>query len=198
MRNQVAQSLFVNKPHVKLIQWLYVDAPPQERYPPRELARRAGLPYGSIDRALKDLVSRALVVREVTPRGPEYRAPHDDPRLRHLFILLREDSTIVQSMTRALQRFKWIEYACVFGSFARGESHKGSDVDVLILERQDPDRFAVTGALAKIGERIGRAINPEYYSSSEFKRLVDEGEPIALSILGNPRIHLKGHIPWLT
>jgi predicted nucleotidyltransferase len=196
MPNQVIDSLFVNRPQVKLMQWLYVDAPPKQRFPARELARRAGLPYGSIDRALKDLVKRELVVREDAPRGPEYRAPFEDPRLKHLFLLLREDSAIVTALKHALKSFKSVEYACVFGSFARGETHKGSDVDVLILESGDMDRFRVIGELSKVSDRIGREVNPQFYALSEFKRLVDEGEPIAVSILQEPRIDMKGVLPW--
>src|SRR5215813_6805080 len=196
MGNSVAEAIFVNRPQVKLIQWLYVDAPSMERFPARELARRAGLPYGSVDRALKDLVRRELVVREEAPRGPEYRAPFEDPRLRHLFLLLREESTIVGALKRALKRFKSVEYAAVFGSFARGETHKGSDIDVLILESESADRLSVIGELSKVGDRTRRRVNPQFYAASEFKRLVEDNEPVAVSILREPRIDVKGVLPW--
>jgi len=196
MGNSVAEAIFVNRPQVKLIQWLYVDAPSMERFPARELARRAGLPYGSVDRALKDLVRRELVVREEAPRGPEYRAPFEDPRLKHLFLLLREESGIVSALKRALKRFKSVEYAAVFGSFARGETHKGSDIDVLILESETVDRLSVIGELSKVGDRTRRRVNPQFYATSEFKRLVEDNEPVAVSILREPRIDVKGVLPW--
>ena len=167
-----------------------------ERFPARELARRAGLPYGSVDRALKDLVRRQLVVREEAPRGPEYRAPFEDPRLKHLFLLLREESAIVSALKRALKRFNSIGYAAVFGSFARGDTHKGSDIDVMILESGHADRMSVIGELSKVGDRTGCAINPQFYAPAEFKRLVEDNEPVAVSILREPRIDVKGVLPW--
>jgi len=196
MTRDVAEALFVNRPQVKLMQWLYVDAPPKERFPARELARRAGLPYGSVDRALKDLVRRELVIREEAPRGPEYRAPFEDPRLKHLFLLLREESAIVSALKRALKRFKSVEYAAVFGSFSRGDTHKGSDIDVLILEGGPADRLSVIGELSKVGDRTGREVNPQFYAMSEFKRLAENNEPVAVSILREPRIDVKGVLPW--
>src|SRR5258708_1690127 len=115
MGNSIVDTLFVNRPHSRLIEWLYVEAKPNERFPPRELARRAGLPYGSVGRALKDLVARQLVVREDAARGPEYRAPFEDPRLKHLFLLLRQDSALINQLKRALKPFSSLDYACVFG-----------------------------------------------------------------------------------
>jgi predicted nucleotidyltransferase len=196
MSNSIVDTLFVNRPHSRLIEWLYVEAKPNERFPPRELARRAGLPYGSVGRALKDLVARQLVVREDAARGPEYRAPFEDPRLKHLFLLLRQDSALVNQLKRALKRFSSIDYACVFGSFARGATHRESDIDVLVLESTDADRMAVMAELAKMSDRVHREINPQFYATAEFQRLVQEHEPIALDILQQARIDLKGVLPW--
>lgn len=198
MPQPIIEALFVNGPHVKLLQWLYVEAKPTESYAARELARRCGLPYGSVDRALKDLVKRQLVVREDSPRGPQYRAPFEDPRLKHLFLLLRQDSEIVSLLRRALRRFKSIDYASVFGSFARGETHKGSDVDVLILENSETERLEILSTLSKLSDRIHREVNAQPYATDEFKRLLDAADPIALSIHGQARIGIKGALPWLS
>ena len=145
---------------------------------------------------MKDLVRRELVIREEATRGPEYRAPFEDPRLKHLFLLLRAESAIVSALKRALKRFKSVEYAAVFGSFARGDTHKGSDIDVLILERGHADRLGVIGELSKVGDRTRREVNAQFYATSEFKRLVEDNEPVAVSILREPRIDVKGVLPW--
>jgi hypothetical protein len=88
---------------------------------------------------------------------------------------------------------KSIDYACVFGSFARGTTHKDSDVDVLVLECSEDERFQIISALS---DRSGREANPQFYSVEEFRGLAASGETIALSILGNPRISLKGEFTW--
>ncbi len=81
--------------------------------------------------------------REETPHGPAYRAPYEDPRLAGLFLLVRQDSAIVQQLRRALRSAKGIAYAAVFGSFASGKTQRHSDIDVLVLEQPGLDRFAV-------------------------------------------------------
>ena len=47
---------------------------------------------GSISKTLAELVKDQLVLRLESPDGPRYRAPHEDPRLTPLFLLLRQDS----------------------------------------------------------------------------------------------------------
>ena len=88
-------------------------------------------PASSLDRdrpfdanaLLLALVADQLVVREETSRGPEYRAPFDDPRFKSLIMFFRQESVIVTALQRALKPFKSIEYACIFGSFASGTTH---------------------------------------------------------------------------
>jgi predicted nucleotidyltransferase len=144
------------------------------------------------------LVEAQLVVREEMRRGPEYRAPFEDPRLKGLFLMLRQDSEIVAALKQALRKTKYVSYACIFGSFAAGTTHKGSDIDVLIIERAGLDRFEFQITLGKVADRFGRPVNPEFYSAEEFSRKLASLDPVVLSILENPRIELKGATPWQT
>lgn len=194
MASSLVEALFVNRPHAKIIEWLYVSASSSESFAVRELARCAGVPSGSINRALKDLVDRQLVVREQTKYGPRYRAPFEDPRWKHLFLLVREDSTIVRALKRALRPFKSIEYACIFGSFAHDTTHKASDVDVLILETSDAERFGIMTALSQVSDKISRETNGQFYSLQEFRANVKDGDAVVLNIIGNPHITLKGEL----
>lgn len=196
MRHSIVRALFGSGPKGRLMQWLYVRKDGSPAIAARALAREADIPYGSIDKALRELVADQLVIREETKYGPHYRAPREDPRLAGLFTLLRQDSDITEQLKKALKGFKRAPHACIFGSFASGTTHKASDIDVLVLEDGELDRFSVMTELSKVSERIGREVNPEFYSLSEFLGKLESGDPVALSIVANPRIDLKGHPPW--
>src|SRR5947207_7426125 len=130
----IVSALFGNGAKARMVQWLYTQADPEETYPARVLARAAGIPYGSAHKTLKELAEAQLVSTRQTPRGVEYAPPLFDPRLKHLFLLLRQDSALVQAFQRKLRGLKSaLTYACIFGSFARGETHAVSDIDVLVL-----------------------------------------------------------------
>lgn len=196
MTQPIVQALFGTGPKSKLMQWLYVRKDNSPAIAARALAREASVPYGSIDKALRELVASQLVVREETEYGPHYRAPREDPRLGGLFTLLRQDSDIVEQLKKSIKTFKQIPFACIFGSFASGKTHKDSDIDVLVLERDDLDRFEVMTELSKVSVKIGREVNPEFYGLAEFMDKLESGDPVALSIVSNQRIELKGQSPW--
>lgn len=196
LKSSVTAALFVNSPQVKLIDFLYVEAKRNEQFATRELARRAAVAYGSVDRAMKDLVARGLVTRLETQEGPRFRAPFEDARLRHLFLLLRQGSGIVSALQRALRVVKSVRYACVFGSFARGEDGGHSDIDVLVLRDQEEGQLEIYSALQRVADRFGREVNPHLLGTQEFLGDVETGEAVAKSILAHARIELLGTQPW--
>ena len=196
LKSSVTAALFVNSPQVKLIDFLYFEAKRNEQFATRELARRAAVAYGSVDRAMKDLVARGLVTRLETQEGPRFRAPFEDARLRHLFLLLRQGSGIVSALQRALRVVKSVRYACVFGSFARGEDGGHSDIDVLVLRDQEEGQLEIYSALQRVADRFGREVNPHLLGTQEFLGDVETGEAVAKSILAHARIELLGTQPW--
>jgi predicted nucleotidyltransferase len=198
MSKPVVEALFGSGAKAKVVSCLYLRRPDSESLGARALAREAQVAYGSIDKTLRELTSNELVVREESAQGPQYRAPFEDARLAGLFLLLRQDSLIVQQLTRALRTAKAIDYAGIFGSFAAGRTHRNSDIDVLVLEQAGLDRLAVMAALAKVADKVQREINPTFYSAAEFGGKLDDRDPVAMSILANPRIDLKGSMPWQT
>ncbi|NJK42785.1 MAG: nucleotidyltransferase domain-containing protein [Aquincola sp.] len=196
MSQPIVEALFGSGAKSKVISHLYLCSPGGESLPARALARDADVAYGSINKTLQELAKAQLVVREETSRGPLYRAPFEDPRLAGLFLLVRQDSAIVRQLQRALRSHKGVAYAGVFGSFASGKTQRHSDIDVLVLEQPGIDRFAVMTALAKAADKIKRPVAPQFYALGEFGDKLDRLDPVALSILANPRIDLKGALPW--
>ena len=67
---------------------------------------------------------------------------------------------------------------------------------MLVLEQAGIDRFAVMATFAKVADKVKRRIEPEFYSVDEFGDKLDRLDPVALSILANPRLDLKGTLPW--
>jgi len=196
MKTPVVEALFGSGPKAKVITYLYLRDAKEGPLAARALAREANISYGSINKTLAELVKAQLVVREETALGPLYRAPTEDSRLAGLFLVLRQDSQIVSQLKRIFKAIKGIEYAGIFGSFASGKTHRASDIDVLVLETPETDRFSVMTELSKFSEKLRREVNPEFYTAQEFGEKLDRLDPIALSILANPRIDLKGKLPW--
>ena len=189
------KGLTSSQPRAQLLQWLYTNAREGDTFPARLLARRAGVLEGSIPRLLTSLVDAQLLIREELHGRPVYRVPYEDPRLRHLILFIRQDSDIVKRLSRAMRRVASVQYACIFGSFARGATHKDSDIDVLALVSKGAGSLDVFGACAAVGSRIGREVNPQIFEVEGFSRQVATGESLARSIIES-RVELKGSPPW--
>lgn len=182
----------------RVVACMYMQRDSARLMPARAIAREAGVPYGSIDRALRDLVRDEILVRVETEDGPRYRAPFEDPRLRGLFDLVRQDSDVVAQLREALREEEGVAYAALFGSFAAGKAGRTSDIDVLVIEADSNRRFAVMTAIAQVADRLGREINPEFYAPGEFENKLRDGDAIATHIAENPLITLKGEASWPT
>lgn len=196
MGKPIIEALFGSGTQSKVMTFLYLRLQGSEPLAARELARAAGVPYGSISKTLQELTNDQLVVREETSRGPQYRAPYEDPRLKGLFLLTRQDSTVTQQLKRAFRGAQGVTYAGVCGSFASGQTHRESAIDVVVLGYAELDRFSLMAKLAKVAQSTGRDISPMFYSMEEFQGLVDRHDPVALSILANARIDLVGAFRW--
>ena len=115
-----------------------------------------------------------------------------------MFLIIRQDSAIIQQLKRTLKSIKGLNYACVFGSFAAGQTRRDSDIDVLVIGDATLDRFTVMTVLGKVGDKISRDVDPQFYTAQEFQSKLADADPVARGILAHPRIELKSVAPWQT
>ena len=197
MSTSQIEALVGSELRARLLRWFYVEAQPGMSAYEREIARRTGISPGSVHHALKRLEEGQLIVREETPRGPQYRAPYEDVRLQPLFTLFRQQSVLVSALRNALVDVPQVAYACIFGSFAQGTAGAASDVDVLVLEESRDARQRILSALAKVQESTTAKIDITTMSVDKFRGMLSEGDAFAVSVVGSPRIVLKGGTePW--
>lgn len=195
MESSMLKALFGSGAQAKVLNFLFAEKCDETPMHARALARAAGVPAGSIYLTLAQLVEKQLVEKLDAPRGSEYRAPVGDPRLVGLFQVLRQESVIVQQLRQAFKSQRGVEFAGVFGSFARGTTCAQSDVDVLVLDTEKSDRLLIIAACQRASEKCGRPVNPQFYGFEEFERLVvKERDPIAVAIAAGSTIHIKGKL----
>ncbi len=107
---------------------------PDEALHGREIARRTGLPAGTITRERTKLAEVGLLKR--TKRGNQqvYSADTSGPIFSELASILRKTSGLADVLVQALAPVApKLRLAFVFGSVARGQETGGSDVDVMLI-----------------------------------------------------------------
>ena len=133
----------------------------------REIARRTGLPAGTLTRELRRLASVGLLTQEKRGNQTLYRANRASPVFAELAGILRKTSGLADVVAEALAPLSDdINVAFIFGSVARGAESAGSDVDILIIG--SVDFGAVVDALHPAQQQLAREINPKVFSVREW------------------------------
>jgi predicted nucleotidyltransferase/HEAT repeat protein/transcriptional regulator with XRE-family HTH domain len=86
--------------------------------------------------------------------------------------------------------------AFVFGSVAREEQVRDSDVDLMVIG--DVRLKELASALHSVEQTIGRTVNPVLFSPDKFRDQYREGNPFLLDVVRKEKIFLKGGRDELT
>ena len=164
---------------------------PDEALHGREIARRTGLPAGTITRELTKLAEVGLLKR--TKRGNQqvYSADTNGPIFTELASILRKTSGLADVLVQALApAASKLRLAFVFGSVARGQETAGSDVDVMLIG--DLGFREAVELLHPCQATLGREVNPKLFSTREFTEKAAT-EPFLIDVLAKPKIFLIGN-----
>lgn len=157
----------------------------------RQLARSAGVGMGAVQRELKALVDAGIISRNVHGRQVYYQANPHSPVFKELKSLVLKTVGVGDVLRTALAPLAdSIDIAFIYGSIARGEARKGSDVDVLIVGSVS---FAeISSALNSAQETLSREINPTVYPVTEFLSKMRAGHHFLNTVFGGEKLFLIG------
>jgi DNA-binding transcriptional ArsR family regulator len=138
---------------------------PEEALHGREIARRTGLPAGTITRELGKLAEVGLLKREKRGNQQVYSADTSGPIFTELASILRKTSGLADVLVQALAPVATqLRVAFVFGSVAQGRETSGSDIDVMLIGdisfRQAVELLHPTQTV------LGREVNPKLFSTT--------------------------------
>lgn len=164
---------------------------PEESLHGREIARRTGLPAGTLTRELKKLAEVGLLNRQRRGNQLIYSANRGSPIFSELSGILRKTSGVADVVAEALAPLSdTIDAALVFGSIARGTETAGSDVDLLVIG--SVSFGSIVDALYPTQERLGREVNPKVFSQKEWRAKVKERSAFVMEVMKGGKIFLKG------
>ncbi|MGI5865724.1 MAG: nucleotidyltransferase domain-containing protein [Myxococcales bacterium] len=162
-----------------------------ERVHLRELSRRTGIGPGPLQHELSRLVAADLVSRTKDGNRVLYQANTRHPVFHELRGLVLKTCGIPEQLRTALAPLsERISLALVYGSVAKGTSHAGSDVDLLVV-----GSLKLEELLAKLEptERLlGREVSVRLFKESEFNKRRAAGDRFLRSVLAGPTLAVIG------
>ena len=131
-----------------------------------EIAKKVGTSAGTAQRELNRLLDNDFI-------SFKKRANLSIYSLNNRYSLLKEIEAIVQKtfgievqLKNELSRFDNLEYAFIFGSYARGGFKSDSDIDIFLIG--NAGEVEIVEVVQKIEEIISREINYHFTSKREF------------------------------
>jgi hypothetical protein len=164
---------------------------PEGRFHGREIARRAGLPAGTLVRELRRLAEVGVLNREPLGGQMVYSANRNCLVFNELVAILRKLSGVVAVITATLAPLAdRIQVAFVFGSAADREA-PDSDLELLLIG--SVDQGAVTARLHPLQSLLARRIIPRVFSVQQWQTKVrSAGRRFKVNVLAKRKIYVVG------
>lgn len=163
---------------------------PNKKFYLRELERILGFSVGNIRRELIKLKKNGLFLTENKGNLTYYYLNKSFPLFQELKSIISKTSGVPRVLKESLKKIKGIEYAFIYGSFAKGEERERSDIDLFIIGK--PDESKLIDEANKLERRLQREINFTIYEKSDFKQKKKESNPFILELIKEQKIFLIG------
>lgn len=145
----------------------FLDNPSKDFYR-AQITEKVGIAKASTGKWLSIIEEEKLLRSENRANAKFYRLNSSNVLVKHLKVLI--------SLSDLLSAFEgFSEEAHVFGSVARGEDTKESDVDILIIS--DRPKAEVMKKLAPVSKRLSRKLSPVILTPIEFAQLSRSDKP---------------------
>ncbi len=169
----------------------------EDEYGAADIAEFVGVTRPAIVQALGYLERDGLVSKRTVGKKRLYRIKTDTAYYPELRSIALKTLGGIETIAKEIQDDAAIQFAAVFGSFARGDEGAQSDIDVLFViddEGWEEADYRIASSMAGVSEQIARRVSPNIYRASEFKRLRRDANPAVKQILASPMTVLKGEL----
>lgn len=95
--------------------------------------------------------------------------------------LTPDDRAAIERASRVLREQFPVDRIILFGSKARGDDQPDSDIDLLVLTREDLDwgrRIAISHAMSDLQMELGAMVSPVVFAADEWEHGVSQALPL--------------------
>lgn len=189
MKNEQANILF-SKTRQSVLSLLYLH--PEKKFYTNEIIRHAQCGTGAVQRELQNLSEAELITVEQIGNQKQYQANQSSPLFIDLQNIIIKTFGLGNVLNEALLPINnHIKIAFIYGSIASNETKAKSNIDLMIIS--DTLSYADIFPLLTIPEeKLGRPINPTFYSLIEWANKRQTKNNFVCSVIDKPKIFLIG------
>ena len=185
--NKTIERIFGSRIRAKILGWLFSH--PNEPFFVRQMAAILKEDPTNVSREMAKLEELGILKSKRNGNLKHFQTNPECPFFGELKGLVLKTSGVAGQIRSSLEKLAGIEFAFIYGSYAKGEEKPDSDVDVLIIG--DVDLDLLDARLEKSEKIIGREINYVLYSRKEFREKKGK-EGFLTDVLSGKKIMLRG------
>lgn len=163
---------------------------PEESFYVRELSTFIDEDPGNLSRELRKLEVEGLFLSSTRGRLRLYKLNKSYPLFSELKKIVFKTEGVEGSLRKLVGPYPGISLAFIYGSYARNEEKKLSDVDLVVVGDFPQPEF--TRDVRNLEEKLNREINFTTYSPEEFQKESQKEGGFLFEILEGKRIMIKG------
>ena len=186
--SKTIEKIFGSRIRAKILGWLFTH--PDESFFVRQMATILREDPTNVSREMARLEALGILRSKRNGNLKHFQSNQECPFFEELKGLVLKTSGVAGRIRSSLERLAGIEFAFIYGSYAKGEEKADSDVDLLIIGDVDMDRL--DSNLGKLEKMLGREINYVLYSKEEFKSKRKAKDGFLMDVLSGKKIMVVG------
>jgi predicted nucleotidyltransferase len=185
------EKIFGSRIRAKTLGWLFTH--PEESFFVRQMAMILGEDPTNVSREMAKLEELGLLRSKRNGNLKHFKAEQQCPFFEELKGLVLKTTGVAGRIRLSLNKLAGIEFAFIYGSYAKGEEKADSNVDLLIIGDVDMDRL--DSNLGKLEKMLGREIHYVLYRMKEFRAKRKAKDGVLADVLTGKKIMLIGAGP---
>ena len=179
--------IFRSKTRKELFRLYFTN--PEQKYYLRELERSLSIPVSMIRSELLRLQEDGIFASTKQGNLTYYSLNQAYPLYEELKSIVFKTIGIEGELRKIVDKYKGIEQAFIYGSYAKNKEKKNSDVDLVLVGSFSRDEF--TQEVRALEGKLKREINFTAYLPQEFLKESGKKGSFLDLVLNGPRIVLK-------
>lgn len=181
------ERLFTSSTRVRILAEILLNS--DREFHIRELSRIVGISPIYVQKELKNLQTLGLLVSRKKGNMVLYCLDKSSVIADDLKRIFLKTEGVGRELIKNLDK-KTIQYALIYGSFAKGTETTRSDIDLLVVGDIDDD--LVLKSVLKAEKKVSREINYVHWTQQEFIQKVKQKIPLLVDILKTDVIMIIG------
>ena len=166
----------------------FFDHPEAEEYL-RDLARRLKVDPTNLQRELGRWEKEGLFNSRFLGKQKFFKLNPKYPFLKE-FKSIVSAKVGLESQLKKIGEINGVDFAFIYGSYARGKDKYDSDIDLLIIGKPDLDEIA--GFVEQVEKKGKREINYRIIAEKELANMIKENNSFILGLLKNRKVFIYG------